>query len=390
LKLKQYEKRKKIFYLIVKYKYKEKLIYKNKLLFFGVILPIFIYFLYAGLIQSPRYESSAVISIQKNQQGISGVGLGSLLGGMAGGDGSVSSQVVIDHINSLEMYEELDKQINLTKIFQSHDVDFISRLGNHPNQKDKLTYYQSLLTTFYNSQSQTIEIKFQGYSPDESQKILNQIILDVQVFVNGLDQQLTTQRVSFGQKQVAIAQKKLTETEAKIITFQNDKSMLDPKTETGLIAGILANLQSQLVMAETNLADKQAYYQPSSIDIQQLQQRIDSIKAQINIEKQKLLGFEGGDNSDPKLNKLIAEFEELGMQTKIAVAEYAASIQSLEISKSDAIQQKQQVVIIQSPVLPDYSKYPRIWYNMLVMLVILVMIYGIIKMFVRLISEHRY
>lgn len=366
------------------------LINANRMLFFIVFLPIFVVTLYSLLIQSPRYQSYAVISIEKNQSGLPSLGIGSLLGGISGSDAAVPSEVAIDYINSLTMYEALDKQIGLNRMLKNHKIDLISRLKSHPDQKEILAYYSSLLSTFYNSQSQTIELKFQSYSPEDSQRVLGQIMLNIQDFVNNLDQQLTTQRVNFGKKQVSIAHKKLSEVEAGIITFQNNKNMFDPKTETGVIVSILATLQSQLVMAQTDLADKNAYYQPDSIEIQSIQQKIDTLKSQINTQKQKLLGYSAANASDLKLNQVLAEFEELSMQAKIAGAEYAASIQGLELAKADAIQQKQQVVIVQPPTLPDYAAYPRIWYNDLVMFLVLLMIYGIIKMFVRIVLDHRH
>lgn len=363
---------------------------KYKIPFILIFVPVIVMNFYSILIQSPRYESYATISIEQNKQGIASIMSASILGGLAGSGDAVPSQTAIDYIRSIDMYHKLDQQIMLSKILKSHKIDFISRLRSRPDQKEVLDYYQSLLSTFYNSQSQTIELKFQGFSPKESQQILGQIILNVQIFVNGLDQQLTTQRINFGQKQALIAHKKLSEAEAQIIAFQNNKDILDPKTETGVIVGILATLQSQLVVAQTDLVDKGAYYQQDSMEIQQIQQRIDSLKMQINLQKQKLLGLSGTAGNDEKLNRLLAQFEEISMQAKVAGAEYAASIQGLEMAKTDAIQQKQQVVIVQPPVLPDYHKYPRVGYNTMIMFIILTMLYGVVRMFIRIISEHNY
>lgn len=364
------------------------LIKQNKMFSWIVLFPVLIVLFYSLVLQSSRYESSAVISIQKNQQGLSSIGIGSLLGGITGNDGAVQSQVVIDYINSLNMYNQLDSQINISNMLKNHHIDIISRLKSHPDQKELIKYYDSKLSAFYNSQSQTIELKFQGFTPQDSQLILKQIILNVQNFVNNLDQQLVTQKINFGKKQVLNAHQKLVDAEAKIIAFQNNRDMFDPKTETGIIMGILASLQSQLVMNQANLADKGAYYQADSIEIQSIQQKIDTIKSQINMQKQRLLGISGVNTNDLKLNQAMAQFEELSMQAKVAVAEYAASIQGLEMSRAETIQQKQQVVIVQTPVLPDYAEYPQVWYNALLMLILLTMTYGVIKMFMRIISEH--
>ena len=372
------------------FKKTKKLIKKNKISFSVIFLPIFIVGFYSLAIQSPRYESYAVISIKQNKEGVTSLLAGSLLGGLTGSDAAAPSQVVIDYINSIDMYTKLDQQIGLSKMLKSHKIDLISRMKSNPDQYDILKYYNSLLAAFYNSQSQTIELKFQAFSPFDSQIALQQIIQDVQDFVNNLDQQLVSQRINFGKKQVLLAHKKLVDAESKIIVFQNNKNMFDPKTETGVIIGILSNLQLQLVRSQTDLADKSAYYQADSIEIQSIQQRIDTIKAQINVQKQRLIGVSGGSTNDLKLNQILGQFEELSTEAKLAGAEYAASIQGLEMSRSEAIQQKQQVVIVQAPSLPDYHKYPRVWYNIMIMFIMLVMLYGVIKMFIRIIEEQNY
>lgn len=368
----------------------KKVIKKHKMLVGIIFLPIILVDFYSLVIQSPRYESYAVISIEQNKEGLGSMMAGSLLAGLTGVDSGAPSQVAIDYINSIDMYTKLDQQIGLSKMLKNRKIDFISRMRLHPDQYSVLRYYNSLVSTFYNSQSQTIELKFQGYSPRDSQLVLQQIISDVQGFVNDLDQQLITQKISFGKKQVLLAHKKLIEAEEKIIAFQNNKDMFDPKTEAGVIVGILSSLQLQLVTAQTSLADKSAYYQSDSIEIQSIQQRIDTLKAQISIQKQRLMGISGGSTDDLKLNQVLAQFEELSTEAKLAGAEYAASIQGLEMSRSEAIQQKQQVVIVQAPLLPDYAKYPRVGYNTLIMLLVLAMVYGVMKMFIRIIDEHNY
>lgn len=352
-----------------------------------IFFPIIIWLFYSVLLESPRYESMAIISVQKNQQGFSFNGLGSILG--VDNNSSISSELVINYLSSLAMYQKLDNTVHLTKLFQNKNIDFFSRLSKAPNQKELLDYYKSRITMKYNSSSQTIEIKVQGFSPNQAKLILEQMVQGAQDFVNEMDQQLTYQRVKFGQKQVLIAQKKLLEANASIIKFQNDHAMIDPKTEIGIIVGLMANLQSQLVASQTALIERSSFYQSDSHEIQQLKERVDAINSQIAIEKQKLIGI-ANSSADPHLNAVFMQFEELTTIAKIAVGEYAASLQGLEMSKSEGIQQKQQIVIVSYPSDPDYAMYPRIGYNTLILLVMLSFIYGIIKMFIRIISEHQY
>lgn len=374
--------------LKLEYRKLKKIAQKNKMFVIMVICPVIILLFYSILWQSNRYESTALITIEKNQQGVSSLGISSLLG-VADANTSMSS-ITADYIGSLTMFEKLDKDIGIVKIFQNSKIDFFSRLGHEPNQKQVLRYYDSLITVYYNSTNQTIEVRMQGFSAEQSQMILQHIITNTQSFVNHLDQQLTIERINYSKKQVEISLQHLADIEHKVITFQNDKGMLDPKTEVGIIVGIMTNLQSQIVIEKASLVDKQAYFQANSIEVQQSKQRIDSLQSEFDKQKQKLLGLEGGTNDNSKLNAIVAQFETLSMQAKVAIVEYTASIQSLELAKSDSIQQKQQVVVITPPIKPDYNKYPRVWYNALILFAVLSMIFGIIQIINRIISEHKY
>jgi capsular polysaccharide transport system permease protein len=251
-----------------------------------------------------------------------------------------------------------------------------------------LDYFTSKIDVTYNQDSQSLDVSAQGVTPKEAQFILQGIINEAQDYVNGVDYQLADKRLQFAQKQVQLAQEKLSDTNEKIINFQNNNDILDPKSDLATYAGILASLQSQLVVAQTELVNLQDYLQNNAPEVDKQKQKIASLQQQIETQKQKILGVDGGRNV--KLNAVVNKFEWLRMQAQVAVSEYTAAIASLESAKADAIKQKQQVVILQAPTLPDFHEYPRLWYNTFTLFIILLMIYGIVRMAKTIIDEHRY
>ena len=126
----------------------------------------------------------------------------------------------------------------------------------------------------------------------------------------------------------------------------------------------------------------------NSFQLQQQQQKIASLQKEIEIQKEKILGLDGG--QDKKLNDIMNKFELLRMDGQVAISEYTASITSLEIARADAISQKQQVVVLEKPTLPNFHEYPRLWYDTFTLLIVLLILYGIIRMIKTIIDEHRY
>jgi len=49
-----------------------------------------------------------------------------------------------------------------------------------------------------------------------------------------------------------------------------------------------------------------------------------------------------------------------------------------------------QLVSIVKPVIPDYAEYPRKAYILSTLLIVLLMMYGVIRMIVTIIKEHKY
>lgn len=363
-----------------------KVLFGNRVFALMVVIPTILYFLYNALIFTPRYESTASIAIKDNQGNINAGGLGALLGSVS--SGTTNPYMLQNYIQSLNMLQSLDKSIHLNQLYQSHTIDFISRLSASAKQKTQLDYYLSKIDVKYLQDSQSIDVSAQGITPQEAQFILQAIIDGSQEYVNNIDYQLAGQRLQFAQKQLELAQKKLSDANAGIISFQNNNGILDPKSDVSTLAGIMAGLQSQLVAAQTELINMQDYMQKDAPDVQRQQEKIASIQQQIDIQKQKILGMDGGDSS--KLNEIVNKFEWLRMQAQVAISEYTAAIASLEVAKSDTISQKQQVVVLQTPTLPNYSEYPRLWYNTFTLFIVLLMLYGIARMAKTIIDEHRY
>lgn len=364
-----------------------KILFGNRVFALLVVIPTIIYFVYNALIFTPRYESNATIAIKDNNASLNVGGLSSLLGSSS--SGNTNPYMLQQYILSTNMLQALNKKVNLLKLYQSHRIDFFSRLSRRANQKNQLNYYASKVDVTYNQDSQSLDVNAQGITPVEAQKILQAIIDATQDYVNNIDYQLAAQRLDFAQKQVELAQQKLTETNDQIIRFQNQNDTLDPKSEVSNLAGILAGLQAQLVSAQTELANMQTYMQVNSPDVDTQKTKIASLQQQIEIQKQKILGMDGS-SRNAKLNQVVNKFEWLRMNAQVAVSEYTAAIGSLESAKADEIKQKQQVVILQAPTKPDFPEYPRLWYNTFTLFIILLMLYGIARMAKTIIDEHRY
>ena len=363
-----------------------KLLFGNRFFAVMVVIPTIVYFLYNAVIFTPRYESISFIAIKDNSGKTNSGALGALLGSSS--DSTTNPYMLKNYIQSMSMLLNLNSEIGLISLYQNKNIDFFSRLASDSDQKQQFKYYLSHINVSYDQDSNSIQLAAQGITAVEAQKIMQTIIKEAQEYVNSVDYQLAEQRLQFAQKQVQISQRKLTEANQKIIDFQNNNGILDPKSEISTLTSILAGLQSQLVSAQATLISMNEFMRNNSFQLQQQQQKIASLQKEIEIQKEKILGLDGG--QDKKLNDIMNKFELLRMDGQVAISEYTASITSLEIARADAISQKQQVVVLEKPTLPNFHEYPRLWYDTFTLLIVLLILYGIIRMIKTIIDEHRY
>jgi len=349
-----------------------------------VIIPTIIVFLYSALIESPRYESNASVIIKRNQAMPSVSEITALFGQSS----SVSNDyLIMKYISSLDMLLNLNNEMNVLNLFKAKKIDFLSRLSLNANKKEELEYYQKMVSSKYDTNSAAIDVTAQAYKPYDAKKILENILANLQNYVDYIDHKVIEERLSFSQKQVDIAKDKVKNAEVEVLNFQNKYNLLDPKGTVEGISKIIAGLQSKLAQEETVLSDMLSYMQNNSSAIISQRQKIKALKGQIIKQESVLFGKHNIDTK--KLNYIMAQFEKLKLNAQMVLEEYKIALQSHEVNKMDAVKRKEQLVVVQNPTLPDYATYPRVWYITLSVFIILLMLYGVTRMIITIIREHR-
>lgn len=112
--------------------------------FMWVVACFAIAVLYFGLIASDRYVSRAQLVIKQADQIKMLPDTLSMLG--LGGSNHEDVLLVQDYLNSPDLLAKLDKQLGLKAHYQSHNVDYFSRLSGDVSQEDFLKYFRDHLS----------------------------------------------------------------------------------------------------------------------------------------------------------------------------------------------------------------------------------------------------
>ena len=115
-----------------------------------------------------------------------------------------------------------------------------------------------------------------------------------------------------------------------------------------------------------------------------LQSQIESVEKQIETESAKLTS-----PSNAKLNKNVADFEELKAQVSFATDLYKLSLTSLEKARLEASRKLKKLVVISTPRLAQDALYPRKIYLSITSFILLNILFGIGMLIHSIVREHR-
>lgn len=348
-----------------------------------VLLPIFTLIFYYLFIASDIYLSESKVTIKYTGQQPSSPNLAifSLSNPVARED----AMFLQEYILSYDMLDYLDKTLNLKKMFQEKNIDFIKRLPYKVSKEDFLKYYRKhIVEVQYDDISSILTIKVYAFNPADAKKINEAILEQCERYINTVSHKIAKEQMSFIEQELRYAFEKVETAKNKVINFQNTYKVIDPTQEIQATTTLISQLESQIATQEAQLKHMLTYLSEDSLQVQALKNQIKSLKEQVEREKLKVLG---GGNS--KTNRLASEYLNLKLHVDFATDVYKATLSAFETTRVEASRKLKNLVIISSPNLPDEALYPKKTYNIILATSMLLMFYGILKIIIGVIKEHR-
>lgn len=362
----------------------KELLIKNYLLLCIVVVPLFILSFYYTFVASDKYISEAKVTLKQTGQYHTSFNLS--IFGAVNITAREDAIYLKEYILSYDMLNYLDKRLDLKKIYQSKEIDFIQRLSAKATQEDFIKYYQRhIVDVSYDEISSILTLKVFAFKPQDAKNINEAILEQCERYINGVSHKIAKDQLNFIEQEVSSANQKMQNTKSKLIKFQDSYKVIDPTREAQTTASVVAQLESQLASQEAQLKNLLTYLSKDSFQVHALKNQIQSLKEQIENEKSKIVGMGG----DSKLNKIAADYLNLKLEVDFSTDVYKATISALEAVRVDASRKLKNLVIIASPNLPDEALYPRKAYNLSLAGIILLTLYGILKIIIAVIKEHR-
>nr|WP_096023173.1 capsule biosynthesis protein [Campylobacter lanienae] len=351
-----------------------------------VIYIMIVVIFYYTFIAADRYVSNVSLSV-KSTDGSSPIslsGIESLVG--VASSSTEDIKLLQEYIKSFDMLQKLDEKINLRSLYEKQKLDLFFRIYSSTSKESYLKYYRDRIHILFDDTTGLLNVAVEGFSPEDARNISAAILEECERFINEISHNIAREQLRFAQGELESAKQKYKDAKNELLAFQNEYGVFDPQSLAKTKAGFITEIELQISKKETELNTMRSYLNDNAPEIAALKAELRAHKEQLEKEKSKV----ASNASQDKLNDVVAQFEALYLNLSFAEDVYKTAITAVETTRIEIGRKAKQVVVIQSPYVPDSAAYPNKMYNIITIFVILTLIFGVVRLVRAIIDEHRY
>ncbi|RQW87469.1 MAG: capsular biosynthesis protein [Geobacter sp.] len=348
-----------------------------------VVVPFLLIAIYYGVIASPRYVSESKITVRQSG---GGQDVGSLAVSILSGGGSSSREdnlYLREYILSLDMLQYLDASVGLRKAYQGRG-DYLSRLLPWASQEDFLNFYRKHVSVNYDAVTGVLTIRTEAFDRAFARRMNAAIMYQCEKFINDNSHRISNEQLRFISSELTRANEELLATKQKVLAFQNRHNVLDPVEQAKAMSAFVLQLEAEVGRQEAELRNMRTFLAENSTQVVAFREKLGALKQQLQNEKQKISGGPAG-----KLNTMSSQFMLLQFQAEFALDKYKATLAAYEKERVEASRKVKNLVVISSPHQQEEAEYPRRQYIIFASLVGLLILYGISRLIIATIEDHK-
>jgi len=352
---------------------------KKKTILFTIIFIVGV--IYIFFIKSELFESQTNVVIKDLNSNTMVVGGLPFLSPASSDTQSIYA--IQTYLKSLDELQKIDTLFHLRKHYMSTNVDIVQRLQKWSTQEDFLSLYNERLEIMFDPVSNILNIRFLHTNPKIAYDILNQLIKDADKKINGYNKLIAKKQLVFIETQVKQNQQALEKSILELERFQNKYTLLDPSQTAQAHFSLITTLEGQLLQKQAKLKDLLQYMNKNNFEITRLKSDIEASSKTLEKMKKTLASKE-----KKSLNLYIFEFERLKGMIELNKELYKQSLLKMEQVKTDINKNSKILLVLTKPFVPQGYKYPEKFKDVITLLLVLLLLYGIVSLIEAIIKEH--
>ena len=364
---------------------------KNRSVLGMIIIPFLIAAIYLFVFAANRYVSSSQVVVRQQESGQQAgmPGLAMLVGAVD----PVSREDTLylkEYIVSHDMLAVLESKLNWTAHYSGKWNDPLFYLSSSASSEEKLAFYQRMVTTNYDETTGLLQIDVQAFTREYAEIVLKEILVQSERFVNEITRSMADEQLSFARRELMASAERYEDKQAELLAFQNEHNLFNAEVTAESMSQIVANLEAEIVKEKARLNGLKTRLAANAPQIRSQENKINALIKQLEAEQRKITS---GDfkSAEDMLNLNTIAFEYRRLQVDLLVSEefYKTSLAVVENAKLETIKNIRSLIAVVQPNLPEKAAYPRTIYNLITILIVLLLIYGITQFVLASIRDHR-
>lgn len=349
-----------------------------------VLLPTLLSAVYYGVFASPQFESITVFTIHSSERQQSLALVASLLGAVSSSPATHDTLATREYVLSRDMLKRLDNEHKLISHFKSPGIDWLSRLSADATFEEAYEYYGNKVFADHDVQTGSLTLRVRAYSAAKAHQISRAILSYSEEMVNRLTERERADQTSTAQRELELAEARLSAARQSLLKLQQEHSELSPTHSAQAAMTIRTALEGEVAKARAELMQLRSFMNPEAPQVRAVNEKIRSLSAQVAQESHRLVDPKGKDG----IAESMGQFEAAAVEKEFAEKAYASAWAAVEMARSDASRQHRYLVTIAEPSHPDEAAYPRRAMAVLTVFLVTLVIMGIGSLMFAAVREH--
>jgi len=320
-----------------------------------VMVPTILVSYYLFAIANDQYESRVGFAVraEETQSALD------VLGGLSGLSSASSSDtdILYEYIQSQEMVERMDAELDLRAMFTRPQFDPVFALADETSIEDLVDYWPRMLRVYYDSGSGLIEVRAFAFTPDQAHLLAMAVYGEASRKINALSAVARADAIGYAAKERDKAIQRLIAARKALTAFRIKTQIVDPRADIAGQMGLLNSLHARLAEAlieQDVLLDSSRSGDPR---LQQAELRIQVIEKRIAAERLKL-GVGGAGEGQQSYAQVVGEFEELQVDLQFAERTYLTALGAHDAAASEAQRTSRYLTTYLRPTQAESSTAP--------------------------------
>ena len=358
--------------------------YFDPLFWLFVVLPTIVLAIYYGFIASDVYTSESKFVIRSpNQRSVSGIGM--VLQNIGFNASSDDSYLVRDYLSSRDAVQNLKAKLDIQTKYSAKSVDVVSRFGTikEPTFENFYEYFNKKVKVVYDPASSISSLQIEAYTAKDAQNINEELLKMSEEVINRINNNAKNDILVASEKEVQEAQEVSAKAAEALAKYRVKNDVFNPEGQSAIVLQEISKLQDALIQTETQLTQAREIT-PENPQIKAMETRIKSLKKSI-ADKSKLVTGP----SDISFSNRSVEYQRLQLEKELADKQLASAMATYEQSKNDFNKKQLYLERLAMPSLPDEATKPKRFKNVLSGFVFGLLLWGVVRLFVAGVREHR-